>query len=78
MSNQRTLASKPAFFRYAYFLLSSMTFMTFRGWMAAGEPNPFVRPDRQPRFTDAGDIQSVFSHQLLQVRTRPLTRPVLR
>ena len=47
---EATLARRCRSFRYCYFLVTAVRFLSFPVWVARGEPNPFVarNPRRSP------------------------------
>ncbi len=55
---------KPAFYRYLYFILSSLNLWRFSTWLRAGEPNPFADHCWDAVRLSRSEIMSLFRSRL--------------
>lgn len=58
------LAVKPAAFRYAYYILTSVNPKSFRAWRKEGEPNPFVAKTYRRQVTERVEFVDIFGEEL--------------
>lgn len=59
-------------YRYARFLITTLTFKTYSGWKKAGKPNPLGRRQYRVKTTTRHEIEGVFSGNLARHRLRML------
>ncbi len=72
--SKEKLAGKPALFRYAYFLVSSCRYKSFRAWKRDGEPNPFVTKTYRHTVTERVEFTDIFDDLLDSQRRRSRNR----
>lgn len=48
------------FARYVRFVVVTLKFETFKGWLTAGEPEPFPKLHLKNRFTSQPELQDLF------------------
>ena len=56
----KELAGKPCCFRYIYFVISSLSLISFRSWRKIGEPNPFVEKTYPTKASERVDFIDIF------------------
>lgn len=62
--DHETLSAKPQWYRYVFYLLSSLRPVSPSAWRREGEPNPFVPRDLRPRMTHQQEIRDIFEDSL--------------
>ncbi len=65
-------------YRYARFLITTLTFKTYQAWKKAGEPNPFARREYRLKTTTRHEMEEAFSGNLARHRIRLICLNCLR
>ncbi|MEO1536701.1 MAG: hypothetical protein AAFR73_03130 [Pseudomonadota bacterium] len=64
------MSKRSAAFRYAYYLVTSFKFVSFRAWHKSGEPNPFVGKTYRRVATERVEFTDIFEDVLQGKKNR--------
>ena len=59
-----SFARKSPYYRYLYFILSSVRLWSYATWKEAGEPNPFAKSYYTDRSATRSELVSLFRSRL--------------